>query len=88
MNIEVKEIVTRCVLCKNESIHINISFCVPVMRYSLEEVFNSPLKKLAKFKSTKQTGSKFYCLTNNLTVLNDEETVIGLQYDNGETLLL
>ena len=47
-------------------------------RYSLKEVFGSPEKKLAKFKSRKVTKTKFYCHMNSLVVLKDEETVIGV----------
>ena len=47
-------------------------------RYSLEEVFGSEEKKLGSFKSRKVTKTKFYCYINNLIVLEDEETVIGV----------
>ena len=47
-------------------------------RYSLEEMFNSPEKKLSSFKSRKVTKTKFYVNINNLAVLDDEETVMGV----------
>ena len=47
-------------------------------RYSLEEVFGSPEKKLSSFKSRKVTKTGFYCYGNSLAVLEDEETVIGV----------
>ena len=48
------------------------------MRYSLEEVFGSSKKELASFKSRKVTKTGFYFNINNLVVLEDEETVIGV----------
>ena len=50
----------------------------PMTRYSLEEVFGSPEKKLSSFKSRKVTKTGFYCYGNSLAVLEDEETVIGV----------
>ena len=58
------------------------------MRYSLKEVFNSPLKELAKFTSRRETSSKFYFFINNFEVLKDEHTVIGVKFDLGGTLVL
>ena len=49
-----------------------------MFRYSLEEVFGSPEKKLSSFKSRKVTKTGFYCYGNSLAVLEDEETVIGV----------
>ena len=49
-------------------------------RYSLEEVFGSKEKKLASFKSRKVTKTKFYVYINNMAVLEDEETVIGVLF--------
>ena len=54
----------------------------------MEEVLDSPVKELAKFKSRTETGSEFYFYINNLVVLKDEETVIGVLNDDGETLEL
>ena len=51
-------------------------------------MIKSPLEELDKFKSLKQTGSKLYFKINNLAVLNDEETVIGVTEDSGETQFL
>ena len=58
------------------------------MRYSLKEVFNSPVMELAKFKSRTETSNKCYCNVNNLAVSNDEETVVGVNEDSGETLFI
>ena len=52
-------------------------------RYSLEEVFGSSEKKLSEFKSRKVTKIKFFFYINNLAVLEDEETVIGVLYAGG-----
>ena len=50
----------------------------PVTRYSLEEVFKSDENKLASFKSRKVIKTMFYCYINNLAVLDDEKTVLGV----------
>ena len=47
-------------------------------RYSLKEVFGSPEKKLSDFKSRKVSKTEFYWNINNLVVLDDEQTVIGV----------
>ena len=53
---------------------------LPLTRYSLEEVFSSN-KKLVSFKSRKVTKTKFFVSLNNLAVLDDEETVLGVLSD-------
>ena len=58
------------------------------MRYSLDEVFNSPSKEMAKFKSSTSIASKLLFYANNFTVFEDEETVVGVKFDYSETLLL
>ena len=58
------------------------------MRYNLKEIFKTRRKKLKKFKSRKHTGSEFYCYINNIAVLDDQHTVIGVQHDNCENLFL
>ena len=52
-----------------------------MIRFSLKEVFSSTENKLAKFKSRKVTNTEFFCNVNNLLVLDDEQTVIGVLSD-------
>ena len=57
-------------------------------RYSLDSVFNSPQKELAKFKSRRQTSSEFSIIVNSLAVLKDEETVIGVLNHSGGSIIV
>ena len=72
----------------SELIHsYNISKGLPVLRYSLKEVFNSPKTELVKFKSRSKTCRGFYFFINNLAVLQNEMTVIGVRPESGENLI-
>ena len=72
-----------------ENIHkiINNRHSLPVMRYSLKEMFMSTLENLSEFKICKPTCNKFFIDINNLTVFKDQQKIIGMKFDYGETRL-
>ena len=59
------------------------------MRYSLEDVFGSPEKKLCNFESRRVTKNSFEIFRNKrnmsktLIILDDEETIIEMTSGSG-----
>ena len=55
------------------------------VRYSLEELMTSEETKLGEFKGRIQTQRKLYCYPSNCLVLDDQITVVGVEYEQKET---
>ena len=51
------------------------------VRYSLEELMTSKETHLGKFRERTQGQTKFSCLSTNFFVLDDQHTLIGVEYD-------
>ena len=55
------------------------------VRYSLEELMTSEQTQLGQIEGRLKTQRKLYCWPGNFLVLDDQITVVGVEYEEKET---